>query len=183
MYKNNKGITLTILVITIVIMLILATITMSINININKTVDLKTIVANMELIKTAAQAYADKYFEGTSADGEDIINSEITLPGIKNGISQSIITRLLNEIRLEDEEIVVSNYWYMVDNDALKTMNIDLTLNGNERYFIDYKNMNVAYIKDTNLKNNKYPGFIDRNGHYLYFYEQLKNVKTDQLGN
>ena len=175
MLRNNKGITLTILVVTIIVMLILAAVTMSININTNKTVDLKAVVANMELIRNAAQAYSDKYFDN---EVEGVI-----LPGTKNGSTDAIIQRLLQEIYEEGTEMEVSQYWYKLDNEALKQMNIDIELFDDEAYFVDYNSMNVAYIKHSELEDNKYPGFRDRNVNYLYFYDQLKNLKTDQLGN
>ena len=175
MLRSNKGITLTILVITIIIMIVLAAVTMSINIGTSKTVDVKVVVANMELIKQSAQSIADKYFDNEV--------SGITLPGIKNYESDSIVNKLMEEIYEEGTELIISQYWYRLDNSALKEMNIDIELNGDEAYFVDYQNMDVAYVKSKTISNGKYPGFRDRNGNYLYFYSQLKNIKSDQLGN
>ena len=65
MVKNEKGITLMILVVTIIVIIILAGVVMSINMNLNKSVELKEVLANMEMIRTAAAPYRDKYIGDT----------------------------------------------------------------------------------------------------------------------
>lgn len=175
MFKNNHGVTLTILVITIIIMLILAAVTMSININTSKTIDLKELVVNMELIRTSAQGYADRYV-GTEGDIEN-------LPGINSSYVNGIMGTLIGSTHEDDDAIELSTYWFLLDQEALDTMGLDIKLQEHEAYFVDYKTMEVAYVKSTTPVNGTYPGITTKDEKVLYFYDQIKNLKADDIGN
>lgn len=176
MLRNNHGLTITILVITVIIMLILAAVTMSININTNKGVELKTLVTNMEMIRTSAQGFSDRY------KGID----DTKLPGTREterGSINNVIGLIIGYTQGEDENAVkISPYWYLLDQDALNAMNVDIQLEGDERYMVDYENMEVVYVKSLELTDGIYPGIIRKSDKkVLYFYDQLKNVKIDDV--
>ncbi len=172
MLRNNHGLTITILVITVIIMLILAAVTMSININTNKSVELKTLVTNMEMIRTSAQGFSDRY--------KGIDNTK--LPGTNNGYTNQIIGKIIGDTEGTDDPTQISAYWYLLDQDALNAMNVDIQLEGGERYFVDYENMEVVYVKSLEMTNNYYPGVIRKSDKkVLYFYEQIKSLKIDDV--
>ena len=62
--------------------------------------------------------------------------------------------------------------------------NIDLD---NEAYLVNYYDLDVAYCKTTLDDSNRYKGIKSKqkNGEtkYVYFYEGLKNLKTDEMSN
>lgn len=154
MTKNEKGITLMILIITIIVILILAGVVMSINMSLNKSIDLKEIVSNMELIKASASMYREKYIDETVIEkNEENGTTTYYLPEQFVGIQESgatqgtIINSLLRYGGKSSETLLDSaNYWYRLDQDALDKMNIDIKLN-NEYYFVNYSTLSVAYCK------------------------------------
>ena len=47
---------------------------------------------------------------------------------------------------------------------------------------VDYENMEVVYVKSLELTDGIYPGIIRKSDKkVLYFYDQLKNVKIDDV--
>lgn len=193
MLKNEKGITLTILVVTIIVMLILAGVIMSINMNLNKEADLKEIVSNMELIRSAASIYRDKYIDETVTtegdDGVKIYTISDKFIGTKtniNNTSTDTMYKLLsysNKSMLGDEPY----YWFELSQDDLNTLGIDITLN-NDKYFVNYKTLSVAYCQNERDEQSNYKGILARkdgrkNEKYYYFYEDVKNLKTDEVRN
>lgn len=191
MFKSNHGVTLTVLVVTIIIMLILAAVTMSININTNKSVELKELVVNMELIKTSAQGFSDRYL-GTEEEDK--------LPGFTPTYINTLMGTLIGTTQEEDVPAQISQYWRQLDADAFKEMGIDIKLDGEEAYFVDYASMDVAYVKSTIPVNGTYPGIVTKNSKssvpgsggsgsvingekVVYFYDQIKNLKADDVAN
>lgn len=174
MLRKENGVTMTILVVTIIVLLILASVIMALNLNLNKTVDLKEITSNLELIKMTASDYRTKYLEN-----EDPDNPSGNFPG-EHCDEGNIIGDLLI---YSGQEGAISKYWYKIDKEALKEMNLDITLKDNEAYLVDYSSLNVAYIKDENQKdeNNCYKGILKKDGNYAYFYNEIKNLKTDDI--
>lgn len=174
MLKNNRGVTITALVVTLIIMLILAAVTMTITINTSKTVDLKELVSNMELIRTSAQGYSDRYLDSDPSQ----------LPGVHNSTVTNIMGTLIGTTTSgEGEAVEISEYWYQLDEAALKEMSIDIKLKDDEAYFIDYQSNEVAYVKSTIPVDGSYPGVTTTSGKIVYFYSQIKSLKADQVGN
>ena len=199
MIKKENGVTLTILLVTIVIMIILAGVIMSISMSLTKTSDIKEIVANMELIRGVASDYRNKYLDDSEIERDD--NNNITsikvstkFIGTKEDPHQanSIIQQLLRSTYLDSEFLNLLSqekgwYWYRLDKTDLDKMglnNIDLD---NEAYLVNYYDLDVAYCKTTLDDSNRYKGIKSKqkNGEtkYVYFYEGLKNLKTDEMSN
>lgn len=174
MLRKENGVTVTILVVTIIVLLILAYVIMALNLNLNKTVDLKEITSNLELIRMTASDYKAKYLED-----EDPDNPSGNFPG-EHCSMDGMIGELLN---YSGQTGAVSKYWYKIDKVALEEMNIDITLKDNEAYLVDYNSLNVAYVKDEKEKdeNNFYKGILKKDGNYAYFYDEIKNLKTDDI--
>ena len=192
MTKNERGITLMILVVTIIVILILAGVVMSINMNINKSVDLKEIVANMELIKSVGTQYRDKYIDETiieknETDGTVTYHLPKQFVGTHEvALNQgTMINNLLRFGGKEQETLLeTSNYWYRLEQKDLDEFKLDIKLN-NEYYFLNYSTLSVAYCKDEK-DGSQYKGVkIKKNNRekYVYFYDDLKNVKTREVRN
>ena len=199
MIKKENGVTLTILLVTIVIMIILAGVIMSISMSLTKTSEIKEIVVNMELIRGVASDYRNKYLDDSEIERDD--NNNITsikvstkFIGTKEDPHQanSIIQQLLRSTYLDSEFLNLLSqekgwYWYRLDKTDLDKMglnNIDLD---NEAYLVNYYDLDVAYCKTTLDDSNRYKGIKSKqkNGEtkYVYFYEGLKNLKTDEMSN
>ena len=200
MTKNEKGITMMILVVTIIVILILAGVVMSINMNLNKTVELKEVIANMEIIKTAATPYRDKYIgdtviiqQGTGDDREVIHQISKEFIGEYKHPKNSEINKLLSYAEM-DTISDTAYYWFQLKKEDLEKLNVNIkTNNSNEDdlYFINYDSLEVAYCKDKKDDHGNYIGIKVRkrfNGtggalreKYLYFYKDLKDVKTKEV--
>ena len=106
--------------------------------------------------------------------------------------ANSIIQQLLRSTYLDSEFLNLLSqekgwYWYRLDKTDLDKMglnNIDLD---NEAYLVNYYDLDVAYCKTTLDDSNRYKGIKSKqkNGEtkYVYFYEGLKNLKTDEMSN
>lgn len=199
MIKKENGVTLTILLVTIVIMIILAGVIMSISMSLTKTSEIKEIVANMELIRGVASDYRNKYLDDSEIERDDnnnIMSIKVSTKfiGTKEDPHQanSIIQQLLRSTYLDSEFLNLLSqekgwYWYRLDKTDLDKMglnNIDLD---NEAYLVNYYDLDVAYCKTTLDDSNRYKGIKSKqkNGEtkYVYFYEGLKNLKTDEMSN
>ena len=193
MIKKENGVTLTILLVTIVIMIILAGVIMSISMSLTKTSEIKEIVANMELIRGVASDYRNKYLDDSEIERDD--NNNITSIKVSKEDphqANSIIQQLLRSTYLDSEFLNLLSqekgwYWYRLDKTDLDKMglnNIDLD---NEAYLVNYYDLDVAYCKTTLDDSNRYKGIKSKqkNGEtkYVYFYEGLKNLKTDEMSN
>ncbi len=199
MIKKENGVTLTILLVTIVIMIILAGVIMSISMSLTKTSDIKEIVANMELIRGVASDYRNKYLDDSEIERDD--NNNITSIKVSTNFigtkedpyqANSIIQQLLRSTYSDSEFLNLLSqekrwYWYRLDKTDLDKMglnNIDLD---NEAYLVNYYDLDVAYCKTTLDDSNRYKGIKSKqkNGEtkYVYFYEGLKNLKTDEMSN
>ena len=171
----------------------------SISISLTKTSEIKEIVANMELIRGVASDYRNKYLDDSEIERDD--NNNITsikvstkFIGTKEDPHQanSIIQQLLRSTYLDSEFLNLLSqekgwYWYRLDKTDLDKMglnNIDLD---NEAYLVNYYDLDVAYCKTTLDDSNRYKGIKSKqkNGEtkYVYFYEGLKNLKTDEMSN
>lgn len=203
MVKNEKGVTLMILVVTIIVIIILAGVVMSINMNLNKSVELKEVLANMEMIRTAAAPYRDKYIGDTV---EETKEGESTVYHISNKFigehldpkDNEIMSSLLN-YSSKDTITEDAHYWFKLDKEALEKLNINLETtktgkNGEDEediYLINYSKLEVGYCKNKKDDRGYYVGikvrkrFGNRNDpikeKYVYFYEDLRDVKTREV--
>lgn len=192
MLKNEKGITITILIVTIIVMLILAGVIMSINMSLNKSADLKEIVSNMELIRSSASIYRDKYIDETVTKEEDGITTYTISDkfiGTKTNINNTSTDTMYKLLSYSNKSMLgdVPYYWFELSQDDLDTLGIDITLN-NDKYFVNYKTLSVAYCKNEKDEQSNYKGILARkdgrkNEKYYYFYEDIKNLKTDEVRN
>lgn len=207
MVKNEKGVTLMILVVTIIVIIILAGVVMSINMNLNKSVELKEVLANMEMIRTAAAPYRDKY-KGDTVEEEvtDKDNVKSTIYHISNKFvgehlepkNSEMMNLLLNYAGL-DTITEDAHYWFKLDKEALEKLNINLETSKTENnveaeedlYFINYSNLEVGYCKNKKDDRGYYIGIKARKRfgnsndpikeRYVYFYNTLKDVKTREV--
>jgi len=194
MLKREKGVTLTILVVTIIVMLILAGVIMSINMNLNKTTDLKEVVSNMELIKMIAADYRNKYISETVVEIDENNNKIVTISDKFKGThldpqnASDIIMSLLgysNKTQLGIDE--TGYYWFRLDKKDLEEIGID-NIKDNELYFVNYQTLDIAYCKNERDSESNYKGVKavvktakGKKEKYVYFYSELKNVKTDEV--
>ncbi len=204
MVKNEKGITLMILVVTIIVIIILAGVVMSINMNLNKSVELKEVLANMEMIRTAAAPYRDKYIGDTV---EEKVTDKDNVESIIYHISDKFIgehldpknSEMMNSLLNyagEDTITPDAHYWFKLDKEALEKLNINLkTTNsgkdGEDVYFINYSELEVGYCKNKKDDRGYYVGIKVRKRFggsadpikekYVYFHKTLKDVKTREV--
>lgn len=200
MIKKENGVTLTILLVTIVIMIILAGVIMSISMSLTKTSDLKEIVANMELIRAVASDYRNKYLDeseiirDSNSNNITEIKPSAKLKGTnEDPTSASSTIQLLLRSTYTDSEFMnlISQekrwYWYKLDKTDLDTMGLGSIELNNEVYLVNYYDLDVAYCKSTLDDNNRYKGIKskgkDGKTKYVYFYEDLKKLKTDEMSN
>lgn len=200
MVKNEKGITLMILVVTIIVIIILAGVVMSINVNLNKSVELKEVLANMEMIRTAAAPYRDKYIGDTvieEVEGEiDIYHISDKFIGEHVDPKNSEMMNSLLNYAGEDTITSDAHYWFKLDKEALEKLNINLETNksgkdGEDVYFINYSKLEVGYCKNKKDDRGYYVGIKVRKRFggsadpikekYVYFYKTLKDVKTREV--
>ena len=198
--KNQKGITLVALVVTIIVLLILAGVVMSINMNLNKSVELKEVLANMEMIRTAAAPYRDKYIGDTvieEVEGEiDIYHiSDKFIGEHVDPINSEMMNSLLNYAG-EDTITSDAHYWFKLDKEALEKLNINLETTNSGKddedvYLINYSKLEVGYCKNKKDDRGYYVGIKVRKRFggsadpikekYVYFYKTLKDVKTKEV--
>ena len=200
MVKNEKGITLMILVVTIIVIIILAGVVMSINMNLNKSVELKEVLANMEMIRTAAAPHRDKDIGDTvieEVEGEiDIYHISDKFIGEHVDPKNSEMMNSLLNYAGEDTITSDAHYWFKLDKEALEKLNINLETTNSGKddedvYLINYSKLEVGYCKNKKDDRGYYVGIKVRKRFggsadpikekYVYFYKTLKDVKTKEV--
>ncbi len=184
MLKNEKGVTITILVVTIVVLLILASVVMSINMGLNTTVNLKQVVSNMEIIKSTASQYRAKYLEDTVTD--EIGNVTVSDKFIGKHCDPTSNRTVISKLLAYKGSTEISDYWFELNYENIEELSKEIKIEKDDLYFINYENLDVAYcknIKEVSKNKEYYQGIKTKAGVYKYFYEDLKNLKTDEVGN
>lgn len=199
MIKKDNGVTLTILLVTILIMIILAGVIMSISMSLTKTADLKEVVANMELIRGVAADYRNKYLDDSEIekdDNDNIVDIKISpnFAGTNEDPYQanSVIHQLLRTTYTDSEFLNLLSqekkwYWFRLGQTDLDQMGLNSIELKDEVYLVNYYDLDVAYCKNSLDDNNRYKGIKAKEKNnvikYVYFYEGLKNLKTDEMSN
>lgn len=196
MLKNEKGVTLMILVVTIIVIIILAGVVMNINMSLNKSVELKEVLANMEIIRTAATPYRDKYIEDTIVSEDEEKNKTYTISDKFIGVHMDPKTSEINELLNYSQKDTISEaaqYWFKLNKENLEKLNVNISIDNGDIYFINYNDLEVGYCKEQKDDNNRHIGIKARKRFgdgsssdpvkekYVYFYSILKDVKTREM--
>ncbi len=129
MLKNNKGVTLTILVITIIVIIILAgTVITASNLIITST-KAKTVVTNMYLVQSKAEALNEEY-EFNNIDTSNYIGKPIS------------------DLNSYGIAVNAGDKWFVWDETTLVNLGFDNNMlsNGGE-FIVNYKTGEVIYTK------------------------------------
>lgn len=178
--NNKNGITLVSLVIMIIVLIILASITVYGGSQIIKKANLENLKTNMLLIQAEAKSSVEEFnfrkFELNGTETEitaqmDVLKIEELIGTKVTDETKEKVEKILENCKKDEEKLESElENCYILDEDKLKKINVNIKVPEGEYYIVEYDFENISaeiyYTKGYNY-----------NGETLYSLTQLNEVK------